>query len=151
MATFQERLKIGNTAEDIIINLLKVKYNDTLKERQNKENRHIMKYDILTENKRKIEVKRDLQFIKTGNIFIETVNKMNEPSGLSISKAREYFFILDSMIYSIKLKQLKNIINNNKLRYVRPSPKNGGGYILNFNEFKEVFIFEGVLNQYEII
>lgn len=144
--TFNERLSIGHAGEDIIINLLLEKYKDPLKERQTAENRHIMKYDILTEAGRMIEVKRDLRFKQTNNIFIEVNNKLGQKSGLKITTAREWFFILDTFIYSISTKQLKQIIKNKELKYIKHSPRNGGGFIIPFDYYKHLFFLECVIN-----
>jgi hypothetical protein len=146
MNTFKDRLTIGHEGEDIIINLLMEKYGDPTTERQTAENRFKMRHDISTMSGRKIEVKRDLRFKQTNNIFIEINGKNGQKSGLKITTAREWFFILDTFIYSITTKQLKKIIKNKELKYIKHSPRNGGGFIIPFNHYKELFIFECVLN-----
>tara|TARA_R110002096_G_scaffold85427_2_gene196545 strand:+ start:398 stop:754 length:357 start_codon:yes stop_codon:yes gene_type:complete len=56
-----------------------------------------------------IEVKRDLQAFKTGNIYIEYESR-NKPSGIAKSEADYYcFFISDSRMFLIETKELKNI------------------------------------------
>jgi hypothetical protein len=146
MNTFKERLNIGHAGEDIIIKLLLDKYNDPTTERQDEKNRFKMRHDITTKSGRKIEVKNDLRFKQTNNIFIETNNKLGEKSGLKITTAREWFFILDTFIYSITTKQLKQIIKNKELKYIKHSPRNGGGFIIPFNHYKDLFILECVIN-----
>ena len=145
MANFEERLKIGNTAEDIISKLLFDKYNDITTERQDEKNRFIMRHDITTQSARKIEVKHDLRFKQTGNIFIETNNKLGEKSGLKITTASEWFFILDNLIYSIKTKQLKKIIKNKDLKFIKHSPRNGAGFIIPFDYYKNLFTLEHII------
>lgn len=145
MATFQERLKIGNTAEDVICKLLFDKYNDKTTERQDAKNRFFMKHDITTQSGRKIEVKHDLRFKQTNNIFIETNNKLGEKSGIKTTTASEWFFILDNSIYSISTKQLKQIIKNKDLKFIKHSPRNGAGFILPFEYYKDLFILEHII------
>jgi len=146
MLSFNERLSIGHAGEDIIINLLMEKYGDQTTERQTAENRFKMRHDITTTSGRKIEVKRDLRFKQTNNIFIEINNKLGEKSGLKITTASEWFFILDTFIYSIKTKQLKQIIKNKELKYIKHSPRCGGGFIVPFNHYKDLFILECAIN-----
>jgi hypothetical protein len=142
MATFEERLKIGQTGEQIISDLIFFKYNDKTTERQDEKNRLIMRHDITTEAGRKIEVKRDLRFKETNNIFIEVFNKLGKKSGLKITTANIWFFILDVNIYSIKTKDLKQIIKNKSLKYVQHSKTTGAGYIVPFEAYKHLFTLE---------
>tara|TARA_R110000822_G_scaffold46173_3_gene123064 strand:- start:605 stop:955 length:351 start_codon:yes stop_codon:yes gene_type:complete len=77
---FRYDLKVGKVAEDLLANLL--------------------------ENK-KVEVKRDMKAILTGNIFVEYESRY-KPSGLSNSEAEYYcYFISDDRMFIIETKELK--------------------------------------------
>tara|TARA_R110002020_G_scaffold236346_6_gene448662 strand:- start:1649 stop:1999 length:351 start_codon:yes stop_codon:yes gene_type:complete len=79
---FKYDLKVGQVAEKILAELL--------------------------ENKT-IEVKRDLQAIYTGNIYIEYESR-NKPSGLANSQADFYcYFITDGRMFLIETKELKEL------------------------------------------
>jgi hypothetical protein len=93
---FKYDLKVGQVAEKILAELL--------------------------ENK-KIEVKRDLQAIKTGNIYIEYFSR-GKPSGLSISEADYYcYFITDGRMFLIETKELKQLCR----RYIATNRDKRGG------------------------
>lgn len=58
---------------------------------------------------KKIEVKRDLQAHKTGNIFVEYESR-NQPSGLATSQADYYcYFLSDEHFVIIKSERFKQI------------------------------------------
>ena len=79
---FKYDLKVGQVAEKILAELL--------------------------ENKT-IEVKRDLQAIYTGNIYIEYESR-KKPSGLANSQADFYcYFITDGRMFLIETKELKEL------------------------------------------
>ena len=79
---FKYDLKVGMVAEKILAELL--------------------------ENKT-IEVKRDLQAIKTGNIYIEYESR-DKPSGLSNTQADFYcYFITDGRMFLIETEELKEL------------------------------------------
>ena len=56
----------------------------------------------------KIEVKRDLKALNTGNVFVEYMSR-GKPSGLSTTEADWYCFNLGKKYHIIKTKELKNI------------------------------------------
>lgn len=56
-----------------------------------------------------IEVKRDLQAIQTGNIFIEYESR-NKPSGIATTQAHYWcYFINNSRMFIIETKELKEL------------------------------------------
>jgi len=59
-------------------------------------------------NNKKIEVKNDLQAIKTGNIFIEYESR-NKKSGISTTQSDYYCFAFNEIFVLNKKKKLKNI------------------------------------------
>ena len=68
--------------------------------------------DILTGT---IEVKRDMKWVQTGNIYIETDCYYNtsgqwEKSGLSTTKASHWAFVLENMIIIIPTEDLRIIV-----------------------------------------
>jgi len=61
-----------------------------------------------------VEVKRDAKWKETGNLYIETECWYNasqswQPSGLSVSKATHYAFVLEGMVVIIPTEDLKTI------------------------------------------
>tara|TARA_R110000803_G_scaffold106557_4_gene174645 strand:+ start:581 stop:931 length:351 start_codon:yes stop_codon:yes gene_type:complete len=79
---FKYDLKVGQVAEKLLAEIL--------------------------ENK-KIEVKKDLKAIKTGNIFVEYFS-WGKASGISTSEADFYcFFITDGRMFLIETKELKQL------------------------------------------
>lgn len=55
-----------------------------------------------------IEVKRDLQALNTGNVFVEYMSR-GKPSGLSTTESDWYCFNLGKKYHIVKTKELKNI------------------------------------------
>jgi hypothetical protein len=63
-----------------------------------------------------VEVKRDLMWFKTGNLYIETMcwSKTKStwvPSGLRTTKSQWWFWVLGDTVIAVKTKQLKQLIN----------------------------------------
>ena len=72
-----------------------------------------------------VEVKNDRRWSETGNVYIETdcyyVNSQAwEPSGISVSKATHWCFLLDETAVILPLERLKKIVD----RFGRPSTCN---------------------------
>ena len=79
---FKYDLKVGQVAEKILADMLQSK---------------------------KIEVKRDLKAIVTGNIYVEYFSR-GKASGISTSEADFYcFFITDGRMFLIETKELKEL------------------------------------------
>jgi len=57
-----------------------------------------------------IEVKRDLKFKVTGNIFIEFESR-GKPSGIATSEADYWCFVLDEIYILLKTQSLKELID----------------------------------------
>ena len=72
---------------------------------------------------KKIEVKRDLKAIKTGNIYVE-YHSRGKPSGISISEAEYYcFFITDTRLFIITTIDLKELCR----KYINTDRDKKGG------------------------
>ena len=61
-----------------------------------------------------VEVKRDKRWKETGNLYIETdcwynASQSWKPSGLSVSKATHYAFVLEGMVVIIPKEDLETI------------------------------------------
>ena len=79
---FRYDLKVGQVAEELLAELL---------------------------TNKKIEVKRDLRAIETGNIYVEYFSR-GKASGISKSEADFYcYFITDTRMFLIETKELKNL------------------------------------------
>jgi len=62
-----------------------------------------------------IEVKRDIKWIQTGNIYIETecfyqTSQEWEASGLSVTKATHWAFVLADMVLILPTEDLKDVV-----------------------------------------
>ena len=63
-----------------------------------------------------VEVKRDLMWFKTGNLYVETMcwSKTKSawvPSGLRTTKSQWWFWVLGDTVIAVKTEQLKQLIN----------------------------------------
>lgn len=71
---------------------------------------------LLMGDKFKVEVKTDLKWKETGNLYIETecyihATGQYEPSGLSTTDADVWAFVLGQSIYFVKVDCLKRVVN----------------------------------------
>lgn len=62
-----------------------------------------------------IEVKRDMRWVQTGNIYIETecyyqTSGQWEPSGLAVTKASHWAFVLENMVLILPTEDLKTVV-----------------------------------------
>lgn len=63
-----------------------------------------------------VEVKTDRKWRDTGNLFIEgscfyQASNSWEPSGLSVTQASNWAFVLEDMVLLVPTKHLKNVVN----------------------------------------
>jgi hypothetical protein len=70
--------------------------------------------ELLT-NGQTVEVKRDLRWKETGNVYIETVcwshnNSEWYPSGLSTTKAAYWAFVLETNVFIVPTETLKQVV-----------------------------------------
>ena len=85
-----------------------------------------------------VEVKRDLMWFKTKNLYLETFcwNNTQEkeiPSGIRVTKSQWWFWVLGNTIIAVPTKQLKDLLNeqreNKTLREIKnskpPNPSRG--------------------------
>ena len=88
--------------------------------------------ELLT-NGRTIEVKRDLRWKETGNVYIETVcwshNKHEwYPSGLSTTKAAYWAFVLETNVFLVPTEILKQTVTSRGRAIncnIQPNPSKG--------------------------
>jgi hypothetical protein len=62
-----------------------------------------------------IEVKKDMKWLETGNIYVETecffqTSQEYEPSGLSVTKATHWAFVLADMVLILPTEDLKEVV-----------------------------------------
>ena len=79
------------------------------------------RYDFITSDNIKYEVKHDKASALTGNIFIECLSN-GQPSGILTTEAQYYIIVSDDIYYLILTDKLKQMINE-KL-YIRPASTN---------------------------
>lgn len=90
-----------------------------------------------------VEVKRDARWKETGNLYIETECWYNnsqswQPSGLSVSKATHYAFVLEGMVVIIPTEDLK-VITYDKGRPIecKIEPNPSKGYLIKLSHIVE--------------
>jgi hypothetical protein len=91
-----------------------------------------------------VEVKNDRRWSETGNVYIETdcyyVNSQAwEPSGINVSKATHWAFVLDEVVVILPLERLKKIVE----RFGRPitcniPPNYSRGFLISVVELMAV-------------
>jgi hypothetical protein len=99
--------------------------------------------ELLTGGKT-IEVKKDLKWKNTGNLYIETVcwshnNEEWYPSGLTTTKADYWAFVLEDAVFIIPTKDLKHAVSI----YGRPitcniPPNPSKGYVIKLDKVFEI-------------
>lgn len=80
-----------------------------------------------------IEVKTDLRWQETGNLYVETecfyqTSQSWEPSGLSVTKADYWAFVLNGLIIILPTKDLKIIVDTEGVAVdckIEPNPSRG--------------------------
>jgi hypothetical protein len=90
-----------------------------------------------------VEVKRDARWKETGNLYIETECWYNssqswEPSGLSVSKATHYAFVLEGMVVILPTDQLKVITySSGRPIECKIEPNPSKGYLIKLSHIVE--------------
>lgn len=128
--TFKEDLKFGQTFEIKALDYFK--YNTYKKNNDNR-------YDLILDDKIKIEVKADRLSYHTNNIAIE-FECFDNPSGISISEADYYIYFIikpnnEYTVYKFKTDELKDIIKNCRI-VSGGDMKASKMYLLNVNKIK---------------
>lgn len=85
------------------------------------------KYDFMTSDGLKYEVKCEPSSLKTGNFFIE-FKGYGKPSGLSVTEADFYIFTNSTEYFLISIEVLKHIVNG--YRIVLTKDKLTYGYLV---------------------
>lgn len=91
-----------------------------------------------------VEVKNDRRWSETGNVYIETdcyyvKSQAWEPSGITVSKASHWAFVLDEVVVILPLERLKKIVE----RFGRPTtcnipPNYSRGFLISVVELMAV-------------
>jgi hypothetical protein len=90
-----------------------------------------------------VEVKRDARWKETGNLYIETECWYNnsqswQPSGLSVSKATHYAFVLEGMVVIIPTEDLKTITyDKGRPIECKIEPNPSKGYLIKLSHIVE--------------
>lgn len=90
-----------------------------------------------------VEVKRDKRWKETGNLYIETdcwynASQSWQPSGLSVSKATHYAFVLEQMVVIVTTDNLKTVVNSKGRSIeckIEPNPSKG--YLIKLSDIVE--------------
>ena len=90
-----------------------------------------------------VEVKRDKRWKDTGNLYIETdcwynASQSWKPSGLSVSKATHYAFVLENMVVIVTTEDLKAIVEKSGRPIeckIEPNPSKG--YLIKLSHIVE--------------
>jgi hypothetical protein len=66
-----------------------------------------------------VEVKRDLMWFKTGNLYLETycwnnTEQKEIPSGIRVTKSQWWFWVLGNTIIAVPTQQLKDLLNEQR-------------------------------------
>jgi hypothetical protein len=132
----------GAEAEEQVQLLYSDIHNDNTVRIQTAKNYKKMRYDVKTEQGRKIEVKNDIRATITGNIYIEMYDKRRQPSGLNITNSTLHVIKADGVFYEISTHLLKDIIKNGKYYFYENYGYNGigAGYIIPLRIFKKYAI-----------
>lgn len=105
MNKFQQDLLVGQTAEDVVADILKNRYSITVTKNNSTSYNTLKEYDLLLDNSVKVEVKHDLMATQTKNLALE-IECNKKPSGITASKASLWIYLIDETIYIFKLKDL---------------------------------------------
>jgi hypothetical protein len=129
----------GAEAEEQVQLLYSDIHNDNTVRIQTEKNYKKMRYDIKTEQGRKIEVKNDIRAMITGNIYIEMYDKHRHPSGLNITNSTLHVIKADNIFYEISTALLKEKIKNGRYYLYEKYGYNGigAGYIIPLRIFKK--------------
>ena len=139
MSNFYNRdLPYGEDGELIVLNRIKLKHPKAYKIKGNHPEFDIM----IPETNKTVEVKRDAQTHKTGNIFIET--KCNGvDSGLNITTADHWIYMIQDKIYLIKPSAIRLCVAENKItegKNFRIQGKLVDAYLISIDIFKKYCI-----------
>jgi hypothetical protein len=90
-----------------------------------------------------VEVKRDARWKETGNLYIETECWYNnaqawKPSGLSVSRATHYAFVLEGMVVIIPTEDLHDIVKaSGRPIECKIEPNPSKGYLIKLSHIVE--------------
>lgn len=116
MSNFLRDLKTGQKAEDSFKDYLE-QQGYKVEKNTSKSRKELKEYDLLVNDKTKVEIKLDLKAPKTGNIAIE-FQCNNKPSGLTSSKSPIWVYIIDNIFYIFKKQDLDTLFEEKKYKRV---------------------------------
>ena len=107
---YDKDLPFGEQGESLILSLIHTKYATAYKQEGNHK-----EYDIMIpEINKSVEVKRDKQTDKTGNIFIEAMCEHSK-SGIDATTADIFAYITESKIYWASTEDIRKCILEKKI------------------------------------
>ena len=134
---FYELLKLGQEHENEAIKRIIKLNNCSLVMQQDATNYKKMRYDFLTSDGLKFEVKADILSDKTGNCFIEFLDGRKELSGITISDANFYIIYTHQLYLLIPIEKLKELTLNKDIKRAKDGTK---GYIINWELIRDASI-----------
>lgn len=134
---FYELLKLGQEHENESIKRIMKLNNCSVVMVQDANNYKKMRYDFLTSDDKKYEVKADFLSDKTGNCFIEFLDGRKELSGISISDANFYVIFTHDLYLMIPIEKLKELTLYKDIKRAKDGTK---GYIINWELIRDASI-----------
>ena len=131
---FYELLKLGQEHENEAIKRIIKLNNCKCMMQQDANNYKKMRYDFLTSDGLKWEVKADFLSDKTGNCFIEFLDGRKELSGITISDANFYIIYTHQLYLLIPIEKLKELTLNKDIKRAKDGTK---GYIINWELIRD--------------
>ncbi len=134
---FYELLKLGQEHENEAIKRIIKLNNCSIVMVQDANNYKKMRYDFLTSDGLKYEVKADFLSDKTGNCFIEFLDGRKELSGITISDANFYIIYTHQIYLLIPIEKLKELTLYKDIKRAKDGTK---GYIINWELIRDASI-----------
>lgn len=124
MSNFKKDLLLGQKAENRLAVLLRNELNIKVDINNSSDYQTLKEFDLLLNDKIKVEVKHDLMASQTGNFAIE-FKCNNISSGIASTKSTIWVYLIDDTFYFFNVKDLKQLFVN--IKYHR-LVKGGDGY-----------------------
>ena len=97
------------------------------------------RYDFITSENVKYEVKTDVMSLKTGNYYVEFFG-YNKPSALSISEADYYIFNNMTDYYMISVVELKRLVKIHGRLHTKTKDMKTKGYLIRCDIINDVSV-----------
>ena len=131
--SFKTCLEMGQATEKKAQELIKMFNNVSVIEEQTKDNFRTTKYDFMTSDLLKYEVKLDLMASQTNNHFCEFLDGFERSSGIATTEANYYIVCCSDIFYKIPIDELKQMTKGKR---IVASCENSKGYLI------PIFLFE---------